>query len=173
MYRALPNIPDNVETRRTRLRQTKGAEQQRRLQLLGWIAEGRVSTRQQAADSLAVHRHPVSRWLARYVQGGLEALLTVNAGGAPATQRSLSPTAFAALQARLQTPSGFESYGEVQQWLAQTWRETIAYAQVHRLGHRRLKAKLKRPRPPHPKKTSPRQRPSLNACSGPETHWPP
>lgn len=118
MYRALPIITDHVETLRTRLRQIRDAEQKRRLQVLVLIAEGRVSTRQQAADYLAVHRNTVSRWLASYAQGGLEALLTVNAGGAPATQRSLSPAAFAALQARLQTPSGFESYGEVQQWLA-------------------------------------------------------
>src|SRR5512143_293590 len=165
MYRALPTIDDDVETLHKRLRQTRDAEQKRRLQLLVLIAEGRVSTLPSAADYLAVHRNTVSRWLARYGQGGVETLLTVNPGGAPAAQRSLSPAAFAALQARLQAPSGFESYGAVQQWLAQEWAETIAYAQVHRLVYRRLKAKLKRPRPQHPKKTAPPRPCSRSACS--------
>src|SRR5512144_199109 len=161
MYCVLPTIADDVETLRRRLRQTGDAEQTRRLHLLVLIAEGRVSTRQQAADYLAVHRNTVSRWLACYEQGGLEALLTVNAGGAPAGQRSLSPAAFAALQARLQAPSGFASYGAVQQWLAQEWAATIAYAQVYR----RLQATLKRPRPQHPKKTAPPRPCSPSACS--------
>src|SRR5512138_1354872 len=98
MYRVLPPIADDVETLRTRLRQTGDAEQKLRLHLLVLIAEDRVSTRQQAADHLAIHRNTVSRWVARYAQGGLEALLTVNAGGAPAQQRTLSPAAFASLQ---------------------------------------------------------------------------
>jgi transposase len=153
MYRALPSIVENAETLRTRLRQTGDAEQKRRLHLLVLIAEGQVTTRQQAADYFAVHRNTVGRWLARYAHGGLEALLTVAVGGAPAEQRTLSPAAFAALQARLQDPTGFGSYGEVRQWLIAEWGATVPYAQVHRLVHRRLKAKLKRPRPQHPKKT--------------------
>lgn len=165
MYRALPTIADDVETLRRRLRQTGNAEQKRRLQLLVLIADGRVSTRQQAADYLAVHRNTVSRWVTCYAQGGVEALLTVNAGGAPAEQRTLSPAAFAALQARLQTPRGFSSYGEVQRWLEEDWGAVIPYAQVHRLVHRRLKAKLKRPRPQHPKKTPPRRRCSPSVSS--------
>jgi transposase len=36
--------------------------------------------------------------------------------------------------------------------LATEWGEEVAYQAVRRLVHRRLKAKLKRPRPTHPKK---------------------
>jgi transposase len=73
--------------------------------------------------------------------------------GAPAEQRTLSAAAFAGLQTRLREPEGFASYGAIQQWLAEEWGEAVAYQAVHRLVHRRLKAKLKRPRPLHPKKT--------------------
>lgn len=67
------------------------------------------------------------------------------------------------LQARLQEPSGFGGYGEIQHWLAEHWGEEISYAQVHRLVYRRLKVKLKPPR--HPQKTSPPRRFSRSASS--------
>ncbi len=109
MYCPLPTIHDDLETLRTRLRQTRDVEQKQRLHLLVLIGEGRVNSRREAADSLAVHRNSVGRWLGCYEREGLEALLRVGAGGAPAEQRTVSAAAFAALQARLQEAEGFGS----------------------------------------------------------------
>jgi transposase len=166
MYCPLPKIHEEVETLQTRMRHTRDAEQKQRLHLLVLIGEGRVKSRCEAAEYLAVHRNSVGRWLNCYEREGLEALLRVRAGGAPAEQRTLSAAAFAALQARLREPEGFGSYGEVRQWLAEEWGEAIAYQAVHRLVHRRLNAKLKRPRPLHPKKTLPHKRLFRSAWSG-------
>lgn len=154
MYRGLPTIKDDLETLRTRLRRTTDAQQKQRLHLLVLIGEGRVITRHEAAAHLAVHRNTVGRWLDLYRQYGLEALLQIDSGGAPVGQRTLSAQAFNALQERLAQPQGFASYSEIQQWLAQEWDEVISYSAAHRLVHHRLKAKLKRPRPVHPKKNS-------------------
>jgi transposase len=109
MYRPLPTIHDDLEALRTRLRQTSDAEQKQRLHLLVLIGEGRVKSRREAADYLAVHRNSVGRWLKCYEREGLEALLRVAPGGAPAEQRTVSAAAFAALQARLREPEGFGS----------------------------------------------------------------
>ncbi|MDQ2695413.1 MAG: helix-turn-helix domain-containing protein [Pseudomonadota bacterium] len=166
MYRALPVIQEKVEDLRQRLRQARDAQKKLRLHLLVLVAEERVSTRQEAAAHLAVHRNTVGQWLERYEQDGLEGLLHDAARGAPPVQRTLSPAAYEALQERLGEAQGFGSYGEIQQWLREQWGEEVDYQAVHRLVYRRLGAKLKRPRPSHPKKTMPRPRPSPSACSG-------
>jgi transposase len=106
MYCPLPTIHDDLETLRTRLRQTRDVEQKQRWHLLVLIGEGRVESRREAADHLAVHRHSVGRWLAGYEREGVEGRLRVGAGGAPAEQRTVA-AAFAALQARLQEAEGF------------------------------------------------------------------
>jgi hypothetical protein len=64
MHYPLPTIPDDLETLRIRLRQTRDVEQKQRLHLLVLIGEGRVESRREAADHLAVHRNSVGRWLA-------------------------------------------------------------------------------------------------------------
>ena len=82
MYCPLPTLHDDLETLRTRLRQRRDAEQKPRLYLLVLIGEGRVKSRREAADYLAVHRNSIGRWLACYECEGLEGLLRVGAGGA-------------------------------------------------------------------------------------------
>src|SRR5919106_649702 len=82
MYCPLPTLHDDLETLRTRLRQRRDAEQKPRLYLLVLIGEGRVKSRREAADYLAVHRNSIGRWLACYEREGLEGLLRVGAGGA-------------------------------------------------------------------------------------------
>jgi hypothetical protein len=65
---------------------------------------------------------------------------------------------FTPFQARLATASGFASYGAIQQWLREAFRLEVPYKTLHGLVHYQLKAKLKRPRPSHAKKTSLRPR---------------
>lgn len=51
------------------------------------------------------------------------------------------------LKQRLQEPTGFHSYGDIQQWLARELGLNLAYKTVYQLVRYQLKAKLKVPRP--------------------------
>ena len=126
------------------------------------IATGEVSTRLKAAERLAQHRNTISRWLQPYEQAGLGGLLTIETGGAPAGSKRLVGPIREALVQRLADPQGFGRYLEVQPWLFDEYGQKVPYTTVHRWMCYDLKAKLKRPRPEHPKKTLPRRRPSLS-----------
>ena len=97
-------------------------------------------------------------WLRTYRDGGLPALLTSKEAGAPSGQKSLPAAVFARLQARLASPSGFASYGAIQQWLRDECALEVPYKTLHGMVHYQLKATLKRPRPSHAKKTRLRRR---------------
>jgi hypothetical protein len=99
-----------------------------------------------------------------YREGGLTALLTYKEAGAPSGQKSLPAAVFAQLQARLATASGFASYVAIQQWLREEFRLEVPYKTLHGIVHYQLKAKLKRPRPSHAKKTLPRPRTLLSSA---------
>jgi hypothetical protein len=85
-------------------------------------------------------------------------LLTYNKAGAPKGQKTLPPAVFEQLKTRLATPMGFASYLAVQQWLREEFGLEVPYKTLHGIVHDQLKAKLKRPRPRHAKKTRPRRR---------------
>jgi len=51
------------------------------------------------------------------------------------------------LKQRLAEPEGFNSYGAVQQWLANECKVEAAYKTVHQTVHYKLQSKLKVPRP--------------------------
>ena len=153
MYRPLPEIKEPLAELEARLRQERNAELRPRLHLLVLLASGAVTSRSDAAAHLALHRNTVSRYLARYEAGGLDALLKREKGGAPAQQRTLTPPVLEALQARLDG-EGFDSYIEAHRWLVDEHGVESPYSTVHRLLRYRLRAKLKRARPSHAKKTS-------------------
>jgi transposase len=125
---------------------------------------GQVTTRRQAAAYLAVHRNTVAVWLRTYRDEGLTALLTYKEAGAPSGQKSLPAAVFAQLQARLATASGFASYGAIQQWLREEFALDVPYKTLPGIVRYQLKAKLKRPRPSHAKKTSLRPRTLLRSA---------
>jgi transposase len=154
MYQPLPPITEDRETLEDRLRRERDPKRKPRLHLLVLLKSGQVTSRSDAAAHLAVHRNTVAVWLRRYRAGGLEALLTYKEAGAPAGQKTLPPAVFAQLQARLATASGFASYGELQQWLREEFGLDVPYPTLHGIVRYQLKAKLKRPRPSHAKKTS-------------------
>ena len=59
-----------------------------------------------------------------------------------------------ALAKRLQESHGFQSYGAVPQWLAETLGVEAAYHAVYQMTRHRLKAKLKVARPQNDKQDS-------------------
>jgi transposase len=117
------------------------------------LKSGQVTNRRHAAAHLAVHRNTITGWLQRYRHGGLEGLLTAQEPGAPAGQKTLPPAVFAQRKARLAAPTGFASYVDMQQWLREEFALVVPYKTLHGIVRYQLKAKLKRPRPTHAKKT--------------------
>jgi transposase len=162
MYQPLPTIAEDLDFLQTRLRSERDARLRPRLHLLVLLKSGQVTSRRQAAAHLAVHRNTITGWLRRYQHGGLEALLTYKEPGAPAGQKTLPPTVFVQLQARLASATGFTSYVEIQHWLREEFSLAVPYQTLHGIGHYQLKAKLKRPRPRHGKKTLRRRPPLLS-----------
>ena len=90
--------------------------------------------------------------------------MTYKEAGAPAGQKSLPTAVFTQLQARLATASGFASYVAIQQWLREELGLEVPYKTLHGIVHDQLKARLKRPRPSHAKKTLPRPRTLLSSA---------
>lgn len=151
-YAALPEITEDPNDLSARLRAERDPERKRRLHALALLATGRATTRREVADHLAVHRHTVARWLRTYRDGGLAALLTRAKPGPAPGQRTLPEPVLIALKARLADPVGFGSYVEAQAWLHDEFGLEVPYKTVYTLVRYRLGAKLKVPRPEHPKK---------------------
>ena len=150
MNRTMPVIHESADDLKHRLQQERDPRKRQRLHLLYLLATGQARRRCQAAQLLGVERNTIGRWLTRYTQGGLDALLDVYvpAGKAPA----LAPQQLAQLQQRLAQPDGFASYGEIQQWIATTLGVQLGYHAVHTLVHDKLRARPKVARPSHEKK---------------------
>src|SRR5262245_59256728 len=151
-----------------RLRSERDPQLRPRLHLLVLLKSRQVTTRRQAAAHLAVHRNTITGWLRQYRHGGLETLLTYKEPGAPSGQKTLPPTVFAQLQAQLATATGFASYVEMQRWLREEYGLEVPYQTLHGIVRYQLKAKLKRPRPSHAKKTS---RPQRSLSSNVSAAW--
>lgn len=151
-YRRLPEIQEDLPDLEARLRQERLPALRPRLHLLVLIKAGEITKQKQAVERLAVHRNTISDWLKSYREGGLEALLKLGKRGKPPGQRTLAEPVLEALQDRLDDPRGFSGYDHVQQWLFQEYGLKIPYKSVYNLVRYRLGAKLKTPRPEHPKK---------------------
>lgn len=123
----------------------KTASDKERIQLLYLLKTEQAKTVQDAAALLARHRVTLQEWLGRYRSGGLEAML----GHKPRTgrRRRIPQWAQDALNRRLHQAEGFESYGEICQWLETQLGISASYKTVHQLVHYRLKASPKVARP--------------------------
>jgi transposase len=73
--------------------------------MLYWIKTRTVSTRAELAERLERNESTIYRWLKRYQQGGIEALLTVKT--APGKVSKIPPVALEQLKQRLAQPQGF------------------------------------------------------------------
>lgn len=138
-------ISESVEYLEKSLRNARTASQKEKLQMLWWLKSGQVRQHQELSRRLARDGSTISRWLQKYRRGGLTELLTEkNSSGKP---WKIDGEMLEQLQAQLQQPLGFNSYGEIQQWLEQRFSTTVKYKTVHKTVRYRLNAKLKAPRP--------------------------
>ena len=138
-------IAESVESIEQQLKNSRTASQKERLQMLWWLKTGQVTQHKTLAQHLGRDGSTITRWLQKYRQGGLSQLLAVKK--APGKSPHLSPEALGGLQERLQQPPGFKSYGEIVEWLNQTYQLNLTYPTVYNWVRYRLKAKLKVPRP--------------------------
>ena len=138
-------VKETTEELRHRLKRALSAHNQERLQMLYWIKTRTVSTRAELAERLERNESTIYHWLKRYQQGGIEALLTVKT--APGKVSKIPPVALEQLKQRLAQPQGFNSYGQIQQWLEAECGVVVAYRTVHQTVRYKLNAKLKVPRP--------------------------
>ena len=138
-------IAESAESLEKQLKNSRTASQKERLQMLWWIKTGQITKHQTLAQLLGRDASTVTRWLQKYRQGGLSELLAVKK--APGKSRHLTSEALAGLQERLEKGPGFNSYGEIVEWLKVNYQLHLRYATVYHWVHYRLKAKLKVSRP--------------------------
>jgi transposase len=138
-------VSESLEQLEKSLKQARTVSQKERLQMLVWLKQGVVSSRGELAVRCNRNVATITRWIARYKQGGLSDLLTPRS--APGATRKIQGEALEKLKARLAQPEGFHSYGEIQQWLEQTCQVKVDYGTLYRVVRYELKAKLKVPRP--------------------------
>lgn len=147
------NITQDPHTLHAQLASERHPERKRRLQALYLIASGQAQGPTQVARHLAIHRNTATLWFNKYRQGGLEALLnTEQRGPKPGSQRIMPEPAFEALKQRLKQNDGLDGYEALRQWLLDEWGAEVSYKGLYDLVRYRLGAKLKVPRPAHPKK---------------------
>jgi transposase len=150
MRNAIPLITEPAAELKQRLRHEHDGHKQPRLQMLSLLASGQAHSRQEVARLLGVHRNTISRWLALYAAGGLEAVLaTYVPAGKPV---SLAPHVLASLEQALHRPDGFASYEALRQWVRRAHGVEVKYKTLYTIVRTRFKAKLKVARPTHTKK---------------------
>ena len=127
------------------LKQARTGSQKERLQMLWWLKTGQVRQHQELSQRLGRSPATITRWLSLYRHGGLSALLTIKT--APGAVPKIQGAALEQLKLRLQSETGFGSYREIVEWLAQEHQLIVKYSTLHRFVREKLKADLKVPRP--------------------------
>ncbi|MBD0299134.1 MAG: helix-turn-helix domain-containing protein [Nitrososphaera sp.] len=127
------------------LRHATTASRKERLQMLYWLKSDQVNSRRSLAERLGRDEATITRWVRKYKDEGTRGLLEVK--HAPGKVPSISGSDLERLKKRLQEPSGFQSYGQIQEWLKSELGLSLAYKTVYEIVRNRLGAKLKVPRP--------------------------
>ncbi|MEG4513619.1 helix-turn-helix domain-containing protein [Microcoleus sp. F6_B4] len=127
------------------LGQAKTGSQKERLQVLYLLKTKKALSVTHAAEMVGRNRVTLQNWLAEYRQEGLSKLLSkkVSTG----RKKIIPPWAEKALEKRLKLEEGFNSYGEICQWLESKLGIVANYKTVHGLVYYRLKASPKIARP--------------------------
>ena len=146
------DVKESLADLAAQLRQVETPTAKERLQVLYWLKQDKAPSISAIAKAVGKHRNTVQTWLWHYREGGVPAMLAVKKpqGGV----RVIPQWAETALAKRLQERHGFQSYGAVQQWLAETLGVVAEYHAVYQMTRYRLKAKLKVARPQNDKQDS-------------------
>jgi transposase len=138
-------ISESEEELKEMLGKQKTASNKERVQVLYLLKSKQAETVQNAAQLVGRNRVTVQEWLKEYRKGGISGLLRHK----PRVGRKSKVPDWAqkALHKQLQQEQGFNSYGEIRQWLQEKLGIEISYKNVHDLVHCRIKAKPKVARP--------------------------
>lgn len=122
-------ITETVDELKTLLKEQTTVFGKERVQALYLLKLGRVETIQQLAIDLGRDRTTLQRWLRQDRHGGMSRLLQrqVSLGRKP----DIPQWAQTALSKRLQESEGFNSYGEVKDWLEVKLGVSASYKVVH------------------------------------------
>ena len=150
MNKKVPDITESVEELKSLLRTSTHRHETQRLSMLYLLRSGHAKNRKQVAELIGVHRISVGQWLATYETEGLEKLLERQY--APGRVSALNEAQQAALRAALEKPEGFQSYVQIQAYIADTFGVEMKYKAVYALVREKWGAKLKVPRKSHIKK---------------------
>lgn len=142
-------VQESLEDLAEELRQAQKPRIKERLQVLYWLKQENAPSISVIAQAIGRHRGTVQAWLATYREQGLIGMLKIKQS--PGGSRVIPQWAEEGLARRLEQPQGFNSYGEVQQWLETTLGVEAKYHAVYQMTRYRLKAKLKVPRPQNSK----------------------
>ena len=138
-------VKESLDELTQQLCQVKTSSAKERLQVLYWLKQDNAPSISAIAKAVGKHRNTLQTWLSMYREGGVEAMLEIKKS--PGGVRVIPQWAEEALAKRLQQSNGFQSYGAVQQWLAETLGIEAEYHAVYQMTRYRLKAKLKVARP--------------------------
>jgi transposase len=138
-------ITESEADLKKRLQQAREVTHKEKLQMLWWLKSGQVTQQQEIGQRLGRDTSTVTRWLQKYRRGGLVELLQINK--APGNERKIKGEVLADLQAQLQNPTGFSSYGAIVEWLLHKHGLTVEYGTVYATVRYLLGGKLKEPRP--------------------------
>lgn len=118
------------------------------------LKTGEAKSRSGAARHLGACSNAIASWLELCEDGGLEGPSEVGEPGLDPSQQSIPSGVMDQLKDRLSKPEGFGSYKEIQRWLAEEHKLELPYSTACRIVRYDPEAKLKAPRPSHPKKAS-------------------
>lgn len=161
------DVKESLDDLAEKLRHVETPTAKERLQVLYWLKQDKAPSISAIAKAVGKHRNTVQTWLSNYREGGVKAMLEVKKS--PGGVRVIPQWAETALAKRLQESQGFQSYGAVQQWLAETLGVEAEYHAVYQMTRYRLKAKLKVARPQNYKQDSVQRtvfKQTLRATSG-------
>ncbi|MBM0741811.1 helix-turn-helix domain-containing protein (plasmid) [Phormidium sp. CLA17] len=139
------DVKESLDDLAQQLRQAETPSAKERLQVLYWLKQENAPSISAIAKAVGKHRNTVQSWLLMYRTGGVGAMLEIKKS--PGGVRVIPQWAEDALAKRLRQRHGFQSYGAVQQWLAETLGVEAEYHAVYQMTRYRLKAKLKVARP--------------------------
>jgi len=146
-------IKESSESLLQRIKAETDGDKKDKLKLLKLIVDNEVSEIQQASEKLYRHRNTVADWLSKYRKGGLKKLFELNKPGMKKGHlKYLSQEQLSLLKEALNNDKGFSSYKEIQLWVKKELKVEIPYDTLWNLVRKRLKAKLKVPRPVNIKK---------------------
>ncbi|MGV0104298.1 helix-turn-helix domain-containing protein [Nostoc sp. DSM 114160] len=131
-------ISESLEELEKALKHSTTASSKERLQMLYWLKSSQVSSRRSLAERLGRDEATITRWVRKYKDEGTRGLLEVK--HAPGKAPSISGSDLERLKKRLQEPSGFQSYGQIQQWLKSELGLSLAYKTVYEVVRNRLGA---------------------------------